>query len=70
MVKNTQAGLINHISLSFCSTLILIMPVIEQQLYDRYIFAVEMGEWGPYEALTPIEKLCIWFHMLWGGACG
>ena len=65
MVKNTQAGLINHLFI-FCSTLILITPVVEQELYDWYVFAVEMGEWGPYEALTPTEKLVIWFQRLWG----
>ena len=44
------------------------MLVVEQLLYDRYVFAVEMGEWGPYEALTPTKKMCIWLHRLWGGA--
>ena len=43
------------------------MPVIEQLFYDRYVFAVEMGEWGPYDALTPTEKMCVWLCRLWGG---
>ena len=35
------------------------MPVVEQWLHDRYVFAVQMGEWGLYEALTPTEKMCL-----------
>ena len=66
-INNVQAGLINHICLSFCSTLILIMPVVEQELYDRYVFAIQTGQWGPYEALTPTEKFCIWLCRLLGG---
>ena len=46
------------------------MTVVEQELYDQYVFAVEMGEWGPYEALTPTEKLVIWYCRLWGGPVG
>ena len=42
------------------------MPVVEQQLYDQYVFAIQTGEWGPYEALTPTEKMCVWFCRLWG----
>ena len=44
----------------------LILPVVEQELYDRYIFAVETEEWGPYEALTPTKKLVVWLRWLWG----
>ena len=27
-----------------------------------------MGEWGPYDALTPTEKMTVWLHRLRGGA--
>ena len=43
------------------------MPALEEQLYGRYAFALWMGEWGPYKALTPTEKLCVWLRRLWGG---
>ena len=39
----------------------------EEELFGRYRFAVETGEWGPYEALTPTHKLTIWLRRLWGG---
>ena len=35
-------------------------------LYDRYVFAVETGEWGSYEALTPTKKMVIWLRQLQG----
>ena len=47
--------------------LIHITPVVEQGLYDQYIFGVETGQWGPYKALTPTEKYVIWLRRLWGG---
>ena len=53
-----------------CSTLIHFEPVIEQQLYDRYLFAVNMGEWGLYDALTPTEKMCVFLRQLRGAWCG
>ena len=40
---------------------------MEQTLYDWYVFVVKTGEWGPYEALTPTEKMVIWLRWLWGG---
>ena len=43
---------------------------IEQMLYSRYVFGVETGEWGPYEALTPTEKFCEWLRWLWGDGGG
>ena len=46
------------------------MLAIEQMLYGQYIFSIEMGEWGPYEALTPTEKFCVWLGWLWGGLVG
>ena len=46
------------------------MPAIEQMLYGRYVFGIETGEWGPYEALTPTEKFCVWLRRLWGGLVG
>ena len=46
------------------------MPVVEQQLYDRYLFAVNTGEWGPYEALTPTEKMVIFLRWLRGCCVG
>ena len=49
---------------------ILIMPIVEQILYDQYVFTVEMGEWGLYEALTPTEKMAIWLQWLWGEPYG
>ena len=53
-------GPFNHICFYLCSTLIHFRPVIEQQLYDQYLFAVNMGEWGLYDALTPTEKnVCV-----------
>ena len=40
-------------------------------LFGWYRFAVETGEWGPYEALNPTQKFTIWLRHLWGGgACG
>ena len=63
-VDNVQAGLINHICFSICSTYILISPAIEQMLYGRYLFGLQTGEWGPYEALTPTEKPTVWLHRL------
>ena len=39
-------------------------------LYDRYVFAVEMGEWGPYEALTPTENGYLAQAALGGGHVG
>ena len=46
------------------------MPAVEQLLYDWYVFAVQTGEWGPYEALTPTEKMVVWLRQLWGAPCG
>ena len=69
--QESQVGPINHISLSFAVHIyILITPVVEQMLYDWYVFAVEMEEWGPYEALTPTEKMAIWLRQLRGAPCG
>ena len=42
------------------------MPVIEQMLYEWYIFMVQTGEWGPYEALTPTKKIAVWLRWLRG----
>ena len=50
--------------------LIHITSVMEQELYDWYIFGVQTGEWGPYEALTPMEKYVIWLRRLCGGGGG
>ena len=55
---------------SICSTYILITPAIEQMLYGWYLFGVQTGEWGHYEALTPTEKLMIWLRRLRGGLVG
>ena len=67
-VNNVQAGLINHICFfSICSMYILITPAVEQMLYGRYLFWQQMGELGPYEALTPTKKMMIWLRRLWGG---
>ena len=60
--------MINHICFSICSTYILISPAVEQMLYGRYLFGLQTGEWGPYEALTPTEKIVVWLRRLWGGA--
>ena len=46
------------------------MPAIEQMLYGQYVFGIEMGEWGPYKALTPTEKFCVWLRWLSGGLVG
>ena len=44
----------------FFSTLIFYGLVEEQQLFDRYLFAVAMGELGVYDSLSPTEKtLCL-----------
>ena len=56
--NKVQAGLINHICLSF-STMIWISLAEEEELFSQYRCAVETGEWGPYEALTPTQKLTI-----------
>ena len=45
-------------------------PVVEQQLYDRYLYMVNTGEWGPYDALTPTEKMSIFLRRLQGALCG
>ena len=37
-------------------------------LYGQYLFGLQTGEWGPYEALTPTEKLTVWLCRLQGGA--
>ena len=50
--------------------LIWISPAEEEELFGRYRFAAETGEWGPYEALTPTQKYCIWLQRLWGGHVG
>ena len=39
-------------------------------LYGLYVFAQATGEWGPYDALTPTEKMAIWLRRLRGAACG
>ena len=67
-LNDVQAGLINHIYLF--STLIWILPAVEQMLYDRYLFGLQMREWGPYETLTPTEKLTVWLRRLRGGLVG
>ena len=41
---------------------ILILQAVEQTLYGLYVFGQETGEWGPYEALTPTEKMVIWLR--------
>ena len=46
------------------------MSVVEQLLYNWYIFTVQMGEWGLYEALTPTKKMVVWLRQLWGALCG
>ena len=66
-LNDVQAGLINHICFYLFSTLIWISPAEEEELFGWYRFAVEMGEWGPYEALTPTQKFAIWLRWLWGG---
>ena len=39
-------------------------------LYGRYQFGPQTGEWGPYEALTPTEKLTVWLRgALWVSKC-
>ena len=48
--------------------MIWVSPAEEEELFSQYRFAVEMGEWGPYEALTPTQKLTIWLRQLGGGA--
>ena len=58
--NDVQAGLINHICLSFFSMLMWISPAEDETLFGWYHFTVEMGEWGPYEALTPTEKYVVW----------
>ena len=50
--------------------LIWISLAEEEELFGRYRFAVETGEWGPYEALTPTQKYVIWLRHLWGGHVG
>ena len=47
--------------------MVWVSPAEEEELFSRYRFAVEMGEWGPYEALTPTQKLTIWLRQLRGG---
>ena len=49
---------------------ILILPAMEQMLYGWYLFGQQMGEWGPYEALTPTEKLMVWLCRFQGGLVG
>ena len=44
-------------------------PAIEHMLYGRYVFGVETGESGPYKALTPTQKICVWLRWLWGALC-
>ena len=51
---------------SICSTYILITPAVEQMLYGRYLFGQQTGEWVPYEALTPTEKMTVWLRRLRG----
>ena len=46
------------------------MPAIEHMLYGWYVFGVETGEWGPYEALTPTQKFCVWLRWPQGGLVG
>ena len=46
------------------------MLAIEQMLYGRYPFGQQMGEWGPYEALIPTEKMRVWLCRLQGGLVG
>ena len=48
------------------STMIHFGPVEEQQLYDWYLFMVNMGEWAVYDSLCPTEKLCIFLCHLRG----
>ena len=43
------------------------MPLQEQELYCIYLHTVVLDEWGPYNALTPTQKLCIFFQAFEGG---
>ena len=47
--------------------LIHFTPLQEQELYCIYLHAVTSGEWGPYDALTPTQKLCIFYRQMRGG---
>ena len=43
----------------------------EQELYCLYLHAVASGEWGgAYDALSPTQKLCVFYRHLRGAACG
>ena len=42
----------------------------EQELFELYMFAFVMGEWGVYGSLYPTQKLMIFLQRLRGMACG
>ena len=50
--------------------LIYFSPSEEQTLYQVYLEVREMGEWGPYDALTLTQKYYIFLRRLRGVACG
>ena len=60
------ACLRNFNSALLFSTFIFYGPVEEQQLFNRYLFVVAMGERGVYDSLSPTEKLCVFLRCLRG----
>ena len=49
------------------STLIHFTRDQERELFERYLFARQMGEWGVYDSLSPTQKLVIFLWRLRGG---
>ena len=50
--------------------LILITPVVEQGLYDRYVFSVETREWGALRGPHSHGKICHMAEEVLGGPVG
>ena len=67
----SQAGPFNHIHfVSLFSRQIHYSLAEEQLLFDRYLFALAMGEWGVYDSLSPTQKLVVFLRRLTWVACG
>ena len=45
---------------------VLFIQFEEERLYSLYLQAPESGEWGPYDTLTPTQKLCVVKEVLEG----
>ena len=67
----SQTGPFNHICFIFLSsTLIHFTMLEEQELFELYLFAFVMGEWGVYDSLSPTQKLVVFLQRLWGQHVG